>query len=311
VELLSQARLAARSCVSLDTVLRRYCAGNALFVDALIEEAEPAGLSSAEVQHLLRSQASGFDRLLAAVSDEYTREEKLPRPGSKQHRLELLRRLLAGELLDVSDLRYDLEAHHLGVIATGPRASAALGALGERIDRQLLLAEPGEQTAWAWLGGRREFDPHEFDFLASFTWPEETAVAFGEPAEGLPGWRLTHRQATVALPIAERSGGTHVHHADVALLASALHDDILASSLRHCYLAPLEADRDGGSAAKQTLRAVFCAGGNISSAAAALGVNRATVRSRIAAVEERLGRPLDIVSAELQIALRLDELEPV
>jgi DNA-binding PucR family transcriptional regulator len=79
--------------------------------------------------------------------------------------------------------------------------------------------------------------------------------------------------------------------------------------LRRNYLAPLESDRDGGTAAKNTLRAYFAAAGNVSSSAAALGVSRQTVRSRVTAIEDRLGRPLETASAEIQTALRLDEID--
>ena len=62
--------------------------------------------------------------------------------------------------------------------------------------------------------------------------------------------------------------------------------------------------------AKATLRAYFEAARNMSSAAAILGVSRRTVATRLAAVEERLGGPLDAIGAELEIALRLDQLDP-
>jgi hypothetical protein len=64
--LLAQARLAARSGVGLDTVLRRYLAGHALLDDFLIEEAERLEtLAPVELKSLLRSQAALLDRLLA------------------------------------------------------------------------------------------------------------------------------------------------------------------------------------------------------------------------------------------------------
>jgi DNA-binding PucR family transcriptional regulator len=96
---------------------------------------------------------------------------------------------------------------------------------------------------------------------------------------------------------------------DVALLASALQDDVLLASLRHQYLEPFSCERDGGIATKETLRAYFGAARNISSTAAALGISRTTVASRLAAVEERLDRSLDAVAAELDVALRLDQFE--
>lgn len=43
-QLLLQARRAARAGISLDAVLRRYCAANSLFTDTLISEADRLGL---------------------------------------------------------------------------------------------------------------------------------------------------------------------------------------------------------------------------------------------------------------------------
>ena len=51
--LIAQARLDARDGVSLDTVLRRYFAGNAVFGDFLAEEAERAGVPSSDLRRLL------------------------------------------------------------------------------------------------------------------------------------------------------------------------------------------------------------------------------------------------------------------
>lgn len=110
------------------------------------------------------------------------------------------------------------------------------------------------------------------------------------------------------MPIALRQSPGLVRYTDVALLASALRDDTLAGSLEGLYLAPLAEERDGGAALRRTLRAYFMAGRNVSSAAAALGVSRQTVNSRLRAIEERIGRPLDACTAELETALRLRDL---
>ena len=109
------------------------------------------------------------------------------------------------------------------------------------------------------------------------------------------------------MPVAERAGGL-VHYADVALLASALQDD-LRRLARQLYLTRSQ-DRDGGAVAKKTLRAYFAAAGNASSAAAALGVNRRTVASRIAAIEESAAPSRSSLAADLEIALSLEAIEP-
>jgi DNA-binding PucR family transcriptional regulator len=47
---------------------------------------------------------------------------------------------------------------------------------------------------------------------------------------------------------------------------------------------------------------------NVTSAAAALGVNRHTVSNRLRAVESRIGRPISSCVAEIDAALRLEDL---
>jgi PucR C-terminal helix-turn-helix domain/GGDEF-like domain len=307
--LLAQARMAARNGVGLDTVLRRYFAGHALVGDYLVEEAERDGLKGIALQRLLRAQATLFDRLLAAVSEEYAREADSRLGTSEERRAERLERLLAGELLDTSEFAYDFEGFHLGAIASGPGAADALGDLANSLDRRLLLVRYNGDTVWAWLGSRRRTDPVEIERLVASTWPPRISLAIGEPAENLAGWRLTLLQARAAMPIALRSPEALIHYADVALLASALQDDLLSASLHQLYLAPLEGERDGGETARQTLRAYFAAGRNVSSAAAALGVSRQAVNSRLRAIEERLGRSLGGCATELEVALHMHSLE--
>jgi PucR C-terminal helix-turn-helix domain len=306
--LLAQARLAARSGVSLDTVLRRYLAGYTLLGDFVIQEAEKgAKLKGGSLQRLLRAQAALFDRLLAAVGEEYAREESGRLLSSEQRRAERVKRLLAGELLDTSELAYEFGGHHLGAIALGPGAAEAVRAAAAARDCRLLLIPREEGIVWAWLGARRHFDAEEVEEFAAQNWPAGIALALGEPAQGLSGWQLTYRQAAAALPIARRSGNDVVRYGDVALLASMLRDNLLVTSLRELFLVPLERERDGGEVARETLRAYFAAERNVSSAAAVLGVSRQAVGRRLRTIEEHLRRPLSRCAMEMEAALRLDE----
>jgi PucR C-terminal helix-turn-helix domain/GGDEF-like domain len=304
--LFSQARLAARSGVSLDTVLRRYFAGHTLLEDFLIEEVEREELlGPAALKRLLRSQAAIVDRLLAAVSKAYT-EEAERRPRSSEHRrAERIERLLGGEMLDTGELGYDFEARHLGIVASGPRAEEVLATFAGSLEARLLTVPREEGTTWAWLGSRRRLDPAAFQGSAEEL-PAGLSLAIGEPGEGLAGWRLTHRQARAALSIAIEGADDIVRYANVALLASIRQDEVLLASLQQLYLAPLAEERDGGVVARQTLQAYFAAERNVSSAAMALGVNRNTVASRLRAIEKRLGRPLTVCAVDLEAALRLE-----
>lgn len=308
--LLAQARMAARNGVRLDIVLRRYFAGYSLLSEFAIAEAEQGDLSTDSVlQRVFRGQAAIFDRLVAAVTEEHRREESGRPSSTEQRRAQRVERLLAGEAIDASALDYDLDALHIGAVASGPVASEGLRDLAAALEARLLLVRREDDTSWAWLGSHRRFDPEALKRHFSAAWPAQARLALGEPSQGLAGWRLTHRQAAAALPVALRGSRNPVRYAEVALLASMLKDDLLLVSLPELYLKPLQPERNGGRVLLETLRAYFATGRNVSSAAASLGVSRRTVTSRVRTIEERLGRPLNSTSAELEAALRVSELD--
>jgi sugar diacid utilization regulator len=221
-------------------------------------------------------------------------------------RRELALSLGAGELVDTSELGYELDCHHLGLMVKGEGVEELMRGVASALDCRLLAVKREEEPKWAcWLGRKHRPEPEEAVRVLADVVPDQMIVTLGEPAEGLAGWRFSHIQAKTALPIAESRGQAILRYAEVAVLASIARDDVVANSLRQLYLAPLERARDGGKIARQTLRAYFEAERNISSTAAALGVDRRTVRNRIASIEELLGRPLRGSLADLEIALRL------
>jgi PucR C-terminal helix-turn-helix domain/GGDEF-like domain len=308
--LLAQARLAARSGVSLDTVLRRYFAGHVLIDDFMVQEAERTErLGPAELKRLLRSQAAIVDRLLAAVSQAYTEEAERRPQGTERRRAERIERLLGGEPLDTTELGYDFEGWHLGLLAFGQGSEKAIAALARSLDARPLTLRRPEGMLWAWLGSRRKIDAAQAQALAARELPADLTLAIGEAGEGASGWRLTHRQARAALSVALRGGDKVVRYADVALLASALQDELLQAALHDLYLAPLEAERDGGEALRETLCAYFATARNVSSAAAALGLSRQTIKNRLKTIEERLGSPLGACGTEMELALALESID--
>ncbi len=308
--LLGQARIAARNGFSLDTVLRRYFAGYALLSDQFIEAANAVGLHGSALQQLVRGHAVRFDRLLALVSEEYAREAEGPPASSEQRRRERIECLLDGELLDISglaaELAYEFEMLHIGLVAIGDRVDEHVRGLSKTFDCRALIVLREEDEVWAWLGARRDLDCAR---IKSAVEQDSFTAAIGEKARGLAGWRLTHRQARAALPVVLRGPENTVRYSEVALLASMLRDDLLLRSMRDLYLAPLEGGRAGGEIARQTLRAYFAADRNVSSTAAALGMSRNAVTSRLQAIEEILGVSLGDKASDLEMALRLDELE--
>lgn len=307
--LLAQARLAARYRVSLDVILRRYFAGYTLLSDFLMAEAEQGRLLPApELQAVLRTSSLLFDDLISAVTDEYGRESSRRLDSSAERRLERIRGLIDGELLETGEFGYDFGAWHLGVVLTGRAAEAPMRELARRLERELLIVQCGEDTFSAWLGG---CEPLSRDLVerALHDWPGNVVAGFGEPARDMSGWRLTYRQGCNAMRVAVRRSRLHEFYADVVVEATLLADDLFAASLRSMFLDPLEDGRDGGAALCETLRAYYSCEMNLSSAAALLGISRRTVANRLQAAEERLGRPLPAVALDVQAALRLRELD--
>src|ERR1700742_2355656 len=241
----SRARLTARSGVSLDNTLRRYFAGYLLLTDFLMREASQCGTSGEMLQDMMRDTATAFDRLVSTVTEEYVREADVKLCTREAKIAARVAALLDGELLDTSDFGYEFDnAWHLGAVVVGEGGSEAMRDLAAALDCQLLMALHETETLWVWLGARRRpnFAPIE-DRLAG-DWPAGVSVAFGEPAYGIFGWRLTHRQARAVLPVMKRISGRHLRYGEAALTASMLQDDLLATSLRELYLRPLEGERD-------------------------------------------------------------------
>lgn len=310
-ELLSQARLAARNNVPLDVVLRRYLAGYCIFAEYVLRDVITGDHASTEwLQQTLRGQSAIFDRLITTVSEEHRKEQERPISSPHSRRLARVRRLLEGETIDTTDLNYDLDHWHIGVAARGSDLQAQFRELASRWHSSCLLIRSAPDQVWVWFGSKTRLgasDSGRLIKLVNDTAAEGTVIGVGEPAEAARGWRLTHRQAmaTLALNPSQREGV--LRYRDIALVSALLENDLLATSLRTMFLAPLEETRDEGQSARETLQAYFSTQGNISSAAALLGVKRHTVTNRLRAIEERLGRSLTDCHIEMQAALQVDE----
>jgi hypothetical protein len=239
-----------------------------------------------------------------------------PAGRSARARAKRVESLLAGETLDTAGLSYDLDAHHVGIVAGGADALSAVGEVAASVAAPALVVDGPGVTAWGWLGTDGDFGGAGVEALVAAGRKilehggAQARIAVGEPAQGRGGWRLTHRQARAALPVAMRGEKKVVRYGEVAMLASVLRDDLLAASLRHLYLEPLEHSRDGGEELRRTLRAYFAAGRSATATGEAIGVTRQAVARRLRSVEEAIGSPLAACGAELEIALRFEALDP-
>jgi PucR C-terminal helix-turn-helix domain/GGDEF-like domain len=314
VEAVEQARRAARAGVSLDTVVRRYVLGSTVLGDFLMQEAESPDFAGngCVLREALRAQAAVLERLIAAVNVEYAGEVERSGRSPEQRRAERVLELLAGSEgngeAHSAEFRYEFAGWHVGVIANGTEAASELARCASGLGCSSLLVTRAEGTVWAWFGTTRRVGDRDLTRALRAAGPE-VSLAVGEPAQGIEGWRLTHRQAQAALSVALHERRSVTRYAEVALVASALRDEFLCASLVDIYLSPLGGRNNGGAVLRQTLLAYFAADRNASSAASALGVSRHTVENRLRTIEDKLGRSLRSRQAELEVALRLEELD--
>ncbi|HEX5414298.1 MAG TPA: helix-turn-helix domain-containing protein, partial [Chloroflexota bacterium] len=196
-----------------------------------------------------------------------------------------------------------------GAVVIGPDIAERVRMALLEVDALSLLVEREEDIAWLWLGSRRRRDPDSLFSLFLDREESPLTMSVGEPGRGPEGWRLTHRQALASVPAALRSPRARARYRDVAILSSVLQDDLLATSLRHLYLDPLERERDGGLVARTTLRAYLDSRCIVSSTASLLGITRKTVTARLRAIERLIDRPLDSCWTDVAAALQLDEAD--
>jgi PucR C-terminal helix-turn-helix domain/GGDEF-like domain len=310
-EALVQAHRAARSGVGLGTILRCYTAGYVLIESFVIQEVVGDSLFSdgAVLRSVQAKQASLLDDLMVSVSEEYIRETRRVGRSPQQLRAELVRRLLAGEILDTEQIGYKLDAWHLGIIGTGARVGQAIQRLAASLDSRLLYVSHDEDNVWVWLGGdSKQLVVGDIKRLLSTNWPVGVSLALGEPAEGLKGWRLTHWQAQNAWLVSLHHPQRFTDYSNIALLAPWLKDGTYARWLIDMYLSPLDSQKVAGETLRETLREFFAAGRNASAAASALKVSRRTMRNRMDLIEQALGTILIKRQAELELALRLENI---
>jgi hypothetical protein len=302
-----QARTAARSGVSLDDFLVGLISAQTLLNEFVLQESR--GLASDSFSAVQALQGSLLLHLASELAGEYKQEEGRLRQSATRRQTAVVERLLSGAPAAGHEVEYPLEMWHLGLVVSGSRARDAARALAEILGTALLAVPREQGTVWAWLGSRGRISSRSVQDAVTERGGLRAMFAVGEPGKNVEGWRSTHFEARAALAVAVRRPADVTCFARVAPEAIALQSPELARSLQAAYLEPLSGRHKQGWALRQTLRAWFAAGRNASSAAAALGVSRRTVENRLRMVEQRLGRPLTECGAELELALRLEDLD--
>jgi hypothetical protein len=303
----AQARRAARNEVPLDTVLRRYHAGDRVLSEVILGEAHD--LPCEALQDILRDHGPLVDHLTAGIATEYMHEVERISRTPEQRLSGQVKKLLAGASGSGVEIDYPLEGWHTGVIVRGSKADRIILRIGNALGRRVLSVPAGDpDTFWSWLGGPRPLKTGDVDALLTKEIPEGASLALGEPRKGLDGWRLTHREAQIALRVALYRPRRITKCRDVLLQAAMVQDQHVAAALIATYLLPLEGRAEHGQVLRRTLRTYFKTGQNAASTAIALKIGRHTVERHLRTVELRVGQNLDACGTQIQVALWAEEL---
>lgn len=186
-DLLLQARLAARHGVPVGTMLRRYTLGSNQLNDFVAAEAEHDNtLTGCELRQILRGLAITLERVLIELEEEYAREPQERLDSSEARLARRIKRRLAGEIVDLSDLNYSFRGHHVGMVAEGDEAPGAIRSVAKAIDGRLLLLRAQEELIWAWIGTRNRIDSAHFYSWVGANWPARLPLALGPREAAAP-----------------------------------------------------------------------------------------------------------------------------
>jgi len=320
------ARRLAQRGTPLTALLRAYRLGHLCFSDWVLRELARHAADA----HLISAAALGMSRVVAGYIDQvseemvaaYTRETENWLRNRSAARAARIRDLLSGERVDLGDaeaiLGYRLRQHHVGLVCwAGDAAGTACGitrleqAIGPVAAQAGCRGEPvflprDESSAWAWLPlGIRD----TFDAAAAGAAGADAGIrfAFGDPAKGVTGFRLTHQQAVAAaaVALAARSPAPRVvAYREVAPVAMMLASPGLLRAWVLSTLAGLAADDEHHARLRDTLLVFLQTGGSYKTTAERLMVHKNTVQYRIRKAEESLGRPVGENRHDVELALK-------
>ncbi|MGH3676493.1 MAG: PucR family transcriptional regulator [Mycobacterium sp.] len=267
------------------------------------------------------------DTALCLVEDAYTTERERWLRSAAASQAETVGTILAGQPIDVDvasrRLRHDLRRVHVAAVAwldtheedrnSLALLEAAIRDIAAAIGNKHPLVHPlGTLSIAAWISTKSSVPSRVLDELRFRTAPAPgVRVAIGEPARGIAGFRDSHFEALQAQRVTRLTGrpeGSVTRFNDVSLRSLATADIDQARSFVARELGALGATDETTRRLAATVRTYLEENGSRGRAAKRLHVHENTVAYRLRQAEELLGRPLDMRTLELRVALALAEI---
>jgi hypothetical protein len=321
-------RIAQRGLPLTDT-LRAHRRGQALFLQQFLVEIgsatdDPALGNAAALRVNERSFAIHDNAFSARIAEAYDQErEKWVHTRATVLRAAVTE-LVASGVTDVDAtervLGYRLRRRHVAVIAWIP-VGATDGPPGRGLESTVrafadelgcreapLCVLHDESTLWGWLPIESLDTDAAERALRRVENDPGLRIAMGEPGSGVPGFRLSHRQAVQARAVAWLSqlpsAPNVVRYRDVGLVAMLCADIDGAAMWVDATLGALAVDTPTNSKLRHTLEIFLESGGSFVATAELLGIHRNTVKYRVDQAEEIRTRPATEGRLDLELALR-------
>jgi DNA-binding PucR family transcriptional regulator len=315
------ARRLAQRGTPLTALLRAYRLGHARFSDWLLTglagRTGDAEIITAAALSLSRIVAAYIDQISEEIVAAYSQEREHWLRNRNAARAARIRDLLSGKRISVSAaesaLGGRLRQYHVGLVcwtAAVDSLSRLEHAIGHVAAEMAASGDPvflpcDGSSAWAWLplGIRDRFDAA----AAAASVDGDLHFAFGDAAQGVTGFRLTHQQALAAQAVALAAGTPPgvVTFGEVAPVAMMMLGS--AELLRAWVLATLgglATDDVHHARLRDTLLVFLLSGRSYKAAAEQLSLHKNTVQYRIGKAEESLGRPAGENRQDVELALR-------
>lgn len=318
--------------LAVETLLGVYRVGHGAFWQVWLERMRD-GIEDREVLAEAIAYCSAWtfgyvDAVSGPLATAFVAEKERWARSAVAQRAEEIKLILGGRPLDEQRtsqrLRYELGRRHLAFVVFAEEAGdtedagSVLGQAASAVGRALGCANPLVVPAGrSMVSGWATLPEGEVDAvgvtkpLAAALAKARARVAFGEPGNGVEGFRRSHEEALTARRVAvlaHRSAGSRVRFDDVALTALLTSDLNEARRYVARELGPLAQDTDAMRRLVATVRVFLEEGASFVRAARRLSVHENTVAYRVKRAADLLGHAIDEGALRLHVALLLCEV---
>nr|WP_218680936.1 helix-turn-helix domain-containing protein [Rhodococcus qingshengii] len=303
-------RTVAEWGIPLDALLQTYRTAHSVIWDTVLDvvsELIPNKELSTVLKVISRYLFSYTDRMIDLLTTIYNRERLALFQDRNKQRRQLIRDILDGLPVDSSRLPYTLTETHVAGIARAQDIDRQIAHMAQTAHvNSLTVAGPSEST-WVWFGGNNLATTGGMRALIESV-PAGLSISFGEPGQGIEGFRTSHVEARQSHRIARKTNREVIRYAEIALLSLVTIDETLAATFMRRELGFLATDGPRIRELRETLSTYFKCGHNASHTAAKMSLNDRTVAYRLRSIEKNFGYPILDRRGELEVALQLMDL---